>query len=133
MNKITQSIFNKLQELENNPKVPFMWVEKLPYSTDKKKYTKTKFIHFDKELYSWAVNFIGGRRYVTQKVELEISQDFLQWIKKFKLTTKEKLIKQLLEEDEDVMRIRCERSMTDFDAVRKSIEKEMQQCFKRLK
>ena len=133
MNKITQSIFNKLQEIENNPKVPFMWVEKLPYSTDKKKYTKTKFIHFDKGLYSWEANFQGGRRYVAQKVELEISQDFLQWIKKFKLTTKEKLINQLLKEDEDVMRIRCERSMTDFDAVRKSIEREMQQCFKRLK
>ena len=132
MNDITQSIFNKLQELENIPKVPFMWVEKLPYSTDKKKYTKTKFIHFDKGLYSWEVNF-SGRMYVAQKVELEISQDFLQWIKKFKLTTKEKLINQLLKEDEDVMRIRCERSMTDFDAVRKSIEREMQQCFKRLK
>lgn len=133
MTKISQSILAKLQELEDNAKIPFAWTQKLSYSTAKSKYYKTQFIHFDKGLWAWELNFFGGRRYVKTKVELEISQDFLSWIKKFKPLPKQELIKQLLAEDDDVLKVRCQLDGKDFLKVRKSIEGELKQCFKSLK
>lgn len=133
MTKISQSILAKLQELEDNAKTPFAWTEKLSYSTAKAKYYKTQFIHFDKGLWAWDLNFFGGRRYTKTKVELEISKDFLSWIKKFKPLPKQELIKQLLAEDDDLLRCRCELGDGDFTKTRKSIEKELEQCFKSLK
>lgn len=133
MTKISQSILVKLQELEDNAKIPFAWTQKLLYSTAKSKYYKTQFIHFDKGLWAWELNFFGGRRYVKTKVELEISQDFLSWIKKFKPLPKQELIKQLLAEDDDVLKVRCQLDGKDFLKVRKSIEGELKQCFKSLK
>lgn len=133
MTSLSKNILTKLQELEDSARTPFAWTEKLSYSTLKNKYTRTQFIHFDKGLWAWELNFFGGRRFIKTKVELEISQQFLSWIKKFKPLPKEALIKQLLEEDDDVLKVRCQIAGSDFAKTRKSIEKEMRACFKNLK
>jgi hypothetical protein len=133
MTNISKNILEKLQELEDNSKTPFAWVEKLKYSTSKNTYTKTQFIHFDKGLWAWELNFFGGHTYVKTKVELEISKEFLSWLKRFKIMPKDQLITQLLKEDDDVLKFRCERDSADFQKTRNKIEKDLKRCFKNLK
>lgn len=134
MNNISKGILLKLQELEDNPRTPFSFTEEVYYSTKDYKYYKTSFITFDKGLYLWELNYFGGDgRYIPNKVELEISNDFLVWISKFKITNKTDLIKQLLNEDDDVLKLRCERDGKDFVKIRKLIESDLNKCFKGLK
>lgn len=133
MSKISETILSKLSEFEAAPKCLFAFTENCQYPHSKIKYRKTQFIHFDKSLYAWELNFFGGRRYRAAKVELEISSNFARWIKRFRPIKKEDLITQLLDEDRDVLQIRCERDGKDWVKVEKSIATELRSCFKNLK
>lgn len=133
MSKISETILSKLSEFESAPKCLFAFTENCRYPSSKIKYKKTQFVHFDKALYFWDLNFFGGKRYIAVKAELEISADFAKWIKRFRPVTKEDLVAQLLNEERDVLQIRCERDGKDWVAVEKSIKKELFSCFKNLK
>lgn len=133
MSKISETILSKLSELESAPKTLFAFTENCQYPNSKIKYKKTQFIHFDKALYLWEMNFFGGKRYIAIKMELEISADFAKWLKRFRPITKQDLIAQLLDEDRDILQIRCQQENKDWVKVEKSIEKELFSCFKNLK
>lgn len=130
---ISQSILDKLNELENNPLVPYMWTQNVYCPAAKQSYEETEFIHFDKGLYGWALNFFGGNRYYASKIELEISDEFAKWLSNFKRTTKDNLVEQLLKENRDILQLRCKRDNIDWVEPELKIKQNILKCFKKLK
>lgn len=131
---LSEKIFAKLKELEENPLIPFLHTQRMKIPNGAIIYEETDFIHFDKTLYSWELNFLGnGSMYLTEKVNIELSKDFLDWICKFKKSDKKSLIEQLLNEKRDVLQIRCESSGQDTVKMEKLIKSDLEKCFRKLK
>jgi hypothetical protein len=131
---ISEKIFAKLKELEENPLVPFLYTQKIKIPESSIIYEETDFIHFDKTLYLWELNFLGnGGRYLAGKINIELSKDFLNWICKFKISDKNTLIQQLLNEKRDVLQIRCALSGQSAVKMEKLIKPDLEKCFRKLK
>ena len=130
---ISQTILNKLQELEDNKNVPFLRTDIV--ESNGLSWEESTIIHFgsDGKLYLWEKDYAGPRRYSKHTLEVEISKDFSKWIGGFSPLDRETVIKILMEEGRDVLKLRCERDNADFATTSQAIERELRTCFVKLK
>lgn len=130
---VSHTILNKLQELEDNTNVPFLRTDIV--KSNGLSWEESTIIHFgsDEKLYLWEKDYAGPRRYSKHMVEVEISKDFSKWIGGFSPLNRETVIKILMEEGREVLKLRCERDNVDFATIYQAIERELRTCFEKLK
>jgi len=130
---VSETILNKLQELENNKNVPFLRTDII--ESHGLSWEESTIIHFDSngKLYQWTKDYLGERRYSKHALEIEISKDFSGWISGFAPLDREAVIKILMNEGYEVLKLRCERDGVDFAPTFQKIERELRICFGKLK
>jgi hypothetical protein len=130
---ISETILNKLKELESNKNVPFLRTDIV--ESNGLIWEESTIIHFgsDGKLYQWDKDYSGERRYSKHTLEIEISKDFSRWISGFAPLDREAVVKILMNEGYEVLKLRCERDNADFATTFQKIERELRICFGKLK